>query len=276
MNRRNIIIVLFVCWVLSFAAGCSDVAVSGRKQFNVVPDSYINSLSFQNYQEFISQNTLSSNAADTAMVKGVGARIQAAVVQYCKETGTYDRIADYEWEFNLVDDKAVNAWAMPGGKVVVYTGLLEVAQGENGLATVIGHEIAHVIARHGGEQMSQGLLIEFGGMALSEAMKSKPAQTQQLFEMSYRAGSTYGVMLPYSRTHELEADHLGLIFMAMAGYDPETAVGFWERMSAESGGGDKLSELLSTHPVGSTRIARIKQLLPKANAYYQNYLNKNN
>lgn len=270
MNRRKIMIVLFVCWVLSFAAGCSDVAITGRKQFNVVPDAYINKLSFQNYQEFISQSTLSNDAAGTAMVKDVGSRIQAAVIQYCKENDLYDRIADYQWEFNLVEDKAVNAWAMPGGKIVVYTGLLEVAQGENGLATVMGHEIAHVIARHGGEQMSQSLLIELGGMALSEAMKSKPEQTQQLFEMSYRAGSTYGVMLPYSRTHELEADHMGLIFMAMAGYDPATAVDFWTRMSAQSGGGDKLSELLSTHPVGSTRIAKINELLPEANTYYQN------
>jgi predicted Zn-dependent protease len=163
----------------------------------------------------------------------------------------------------------VNAFAMPGGKVVVNTGILPVTKTEAGLAVVVGHEIAHVFAKHGGERMTQGLLVQFGGIALSEAVKSQPAATQELFKTSYSMGSQVAVILPYSRTHESEADHLGLIFMAMAGYDPHEAVTFWQRMADQSKGQSKPIELLSTHPADETRIKNIQNLLPEALEYYK-------
>ena len=174
------------------------------------------------------------------------------------------RIDGYKWEFNLVEENIVNAWCMPGGKVVVYTGLLPLSQNEAGLAVVMGHEIAHAIARHGNERMSQQLIIAMGGIGLAVALQQKPQETQDLFNLSYGVASTLGA-LKYSRVHESEADKLGLVFMAMAGYNPEDAVPFWERM-AKNGGG-KIPEILSTHPSDETRIKDIKAFLPKAKTY---------
>jgi predicted Zn-dependent protease len=196
------------------------------------------------------------------MVKRVGERIAAAVEEYFKEKGMVQKMKNYRWEFNLVESPEVNAWCMPGGKVVVYSGLLPVARNEAGLAVVMGHEIAHAIAHHGNERMSQQLMAQLGGMALSEALKTKPQETQQLWMTAYGVGAQYGVLLPYSRLQESEADHLGLIFMAMAGYDPHEALSFWERMATASGG-EKPPELMSTHPSDQTRIENIKKLLPE-------------
>jgi predicted Zn-dependent protease len=177
------------------------------------------------------------------------------------------RLDGYNWEFNLIkNDTTQNAWCMPGGKVVVYSGILPVTKDENGLAVVLSHEIAHAVARHGNERMSQELVVQMGGIALSEAVKQKPAETQTIFNTAYGIGSQMGVMLPYSRKHELEADKLGLIFMAMAGYDPSTAVAFWERMSAL--GNAAPIELMSTHPSDVRRIEQIKSSLPEAMKYY--------
>ncbi len=268
MNRRLVLKVAALCCVLLMQTSCSRVAITGRKQFNIVPDSMMNSMSLQSYNEFLTSNKLSSDTQKTRMVKDVGARIQKAVEKYCAENNLSSRIRSYQWEFNLVEDPNVNAWCMPGGKVVVYTGLLPVAQNEAGLAVVMGHEIAHAIARHGSERMSQGLMVELGGMALSEALANKPEQTQNLFKQSYGIGTQVGVLLPYSRLHENEADRMGLIFMAMAGYNPNEAVSFWERMSAMNKGQRPL-ELLSTHPADSTRINNIKRLIPEAMQYYQ-------
>jgi predicted Zn-dependent protease len=179
------------------------------------------------------------------------------------------RLNGYQWEFNLVkNDSTPNAWCMPGGKVVVYSGILPYTKDKNGLAVVLSHEIAHAVARHGNERMSQQLLTQFGSVALSEALKQKPAETQGIFNSAYGLGSQLGVLLPFSREHELEADKLGLIFMAMAGYDPQSAVSFWERMS--SMGGNKPPEFMSTHPSDSRRISRIKEALPEAMKYYKN------
>jgi len=247
---------------------CSQVEITGRKQFNLVPDYLMNSLSFQSYGEFIAQNKLSTDTQKTQMVKRLGGRIQKAVEQYCAEKSIEDKLKSYAWEFNLIEDPNVNAWAMPGGKVVVNTGLLPVARTEAGLAVVMGHEIAHAFARHGSERMTQGLLVEMGGMALSKALANRPEQTKDLFMRSYGMGTTYGILLPYSRKHESEADHLGLIFMAMAGYNPNEAIGFWERMAASKDGSAPL-ELLSTHPADSTRIRNIKKLMPEAMEYYR-------
>jgi predicted Zn-dependent protease len=228
----------------------------------------MNSMSFKSYGEFLTEHKLSTNAEQTQMVKRVGGRIQKAVEDYSAENGLEDQLAGYEWEFNLVDDPNVNAWAMPGGKVVVYTGLLPIAQGEAGLAVVMGHEIAHAFAKHGAERMSQGLLVQMGSVALSTALEDRPEQTKNLFMQSYGVGTQLGVLLPYSRVHESEADHLGLVFMAMAGYNPEEAPVFWERMAAEKKGAAP-PEFLSTHPADETRIQNLKDLLPEAMTYYR-------
>ena len=249
-------------------SSCSQVAVTGRRQLNLVPAPIMQSLSFQSYSEFLSQSKVSGNAQQTAMVKRTGIRIQKAVEQYCAANNMSDRLEGYKWEFNLVEDPSVNAWCMAGGKVVVHTGLLPVAKDEAGLAVVMGHEIAHAVAKHGAERMTHGLIVELGGVALSQALTNQPEQTRNLFMRSYGVGTQYGVLLPYSRTHESEADHMGLIFMAMAGYDPRQAVGFWERMSAAGKDTPSPPEILSTHPADKRRIKNIKALLPEAMQYY--------
>jgi predicted Zn-dependent protease len=261
----KLVVLSGLCLLLS---SCTEVAITGRQQFNLVPDSVMHSMSYQSYGEFLSESKLSTNSAQTMMVRRVGARIQKAVEQYCAENNLADRLEGYEWEFNLIEDKSRNAWCMPGGKVVIYTGILHVTQDEPGLAVVMGHEIAHAIARHGAERMTQGLIVELGGIALSEALASSPEKTQSLFMRSYGIGTQYGVLLPYSRTHEKEADHLGLIFMAMAGYNPNEAVAFWQRMAAAKEGPEP-PEILSTHPADSSRIKNIKKLIPEAMKYYK-------
>jgi predicted Zn-dependent protease len=247
---------------------CSTVAVTGRKQLNLVPRSTMLSMSVQQYDEFLKANKLSENQEQTQMVKGIGTRIEKAVGQYFTERDMSHKLKDYAWEFNLVESEEVNAWCMPGGKVVVYTGILPITKDESGLAVVMGHEIAHAIAEHGNERMSQALVTQLGGMALSKALEEKPEQTQQLWMAAFGVGAQLGVLLPYSRLHENEADHLGLIFMAMAGYDPNAAVGFWERM-AQMKGGQAPPEFLSTHPSDEKRIKNIKELIPEAMQYYR-------
>jgi len=264
---RSMLIVLI--GMLFLLAGCSEVEITGRRQLNLVPDSIINSLSLQQYNSFLTENKVSTNAEQTALVKRVGARIQVAVDEFCRKHCTEDPFAGYKWQFNLVQDEAVNAFAMPGGKVVVYTGLLSVAETEAQLATVMGHEIAHVFARHGSERMSQGLLVQMGGIAIDTALKEKPEATRSLFVTSYGLGTQVGFLLPFSRLHESEADRLGLIFMAMAGYDPHEALDFWKRMAAAKDGKSQPPEILSTHPATETRIRDIENLIPEAMEFYQ-------
>lgn len=246
---------------------CSTVPITGRSQLSLVSASEMNSMSFQQYDEFLKQNELSTNKSETAMVKRVGVNIQRAVEKYFTQNNLSSELEGYKWDFNLIESKDANAWAMPGGKVVVYTGILPITKDETGLAVVMGHEIAHAIAQHGAERMSQGLLQQLGGVALSVALQNEPGTTQNLFMTAYGVGTTVGVMLPFSRTHESEADHLGLIFMAMAGYDPNAAVDFWTRMATQ--GGQKPPEWLSTHPSDETRIADLKKELPEALSYYK-------
>jgi len=267
-KRAKFCIVLIIC-LAAVIVGCTTVSITGRKRLNLVPDSMINSMSFQNYSQFIAENKLSANSEQMQMVKTVGKRIKTAVEQYDAQYGLDVDLSRYKWEFNLVEGDEANAWAMPGGKVVVYTGLMPIARDPAGLATVMGHEIAHAIAKHGSERMTQGLLLEMGGIALSKAVETRPAKTQELFTKSYNIGATYGVLLPYSRTHEKEADHLGLIFMAMAGYDPHEAVDFWHRMSSAKGSANRPPEFLSTHPASRTRIRNIEALIPDAMQYYR-------
>ena len=268
MNRINKLKLVIILSLISLVSSCTEIDFTGRKQFNLVPDSMMNSMSFQNYGEFLVENKLSTNTQQAQMVKRVGSRIQAAVEKYCNDNGQQDKLKGYEWEFNLVEDPNVNAWCMPGGKVVVYTGLMPVAQTEAGLAVVMGHEIAHAFARHGAERMTQNLIVKAGGLALTKFIEERPEQTKSIFMAAYGAGTQIGIILPYSREHETEADHLGLIFMAMAGYDPHEAVTFWQRMSAASSGSQPM-ELLSTHPSNATRIKDIENLLPEAMQYYK-------
>jgi predicted Zn-dependent protease len=253
--------------VLPVFAGCSTVPVTGRHQLNLIPASQMLSMSAQEYGQFLKGNKVSADAASTAMVRRVGQRIQKAVERYMAEQNLSSRLQGYQWEFNLVESREVNAWCMPGGKVVVYTGILPMTKDEPGLAVVLGHEIAHAIAEHGNERLSQELLAQLGSAALDQALANKPEQTRQLWSTAFGVGVQYGALLPYSRTHESEADHLGLIFMAMAGYDPNTAVAFWQRMAAQ--GGQTPPEFLSTHPSDETRVRQIREELPEALRYYQ-------
>jgi predicted Zn-dependent protease len=264
--KRILIFILF----LSFAISCRTVPISGRRQVALLPSSQMLSLSQTSYQEFLSTNkskVASSSSPDAQLVQRVGRNIQQAVEKYMRDNGMQDRLREFSWEFNLVNENTVNAWAMPGGKVVVYAGILPIAKTEAGLATVMGHEVAHAIARHGNERMSQGLITQLGGAALQVALAQKPQQTQQLFYTAYGVGTQVGVMLPFSRTHESEADRLGTVFMAMAGYNPEEAIPFWERMSSQ-GGGASPPEFLSTHPSPATRIKNLRKYINEAKSYY--------
>lgn len=245
---------------------CATVPLIGRKQLSLVPESSMLELSLTNYNDFIKANKLSTNQEQAATIKRVGAKMSVAVEKYLKENGFADRVADFKWEFNLVQSDELNAWCMPGGKVVFYTGIMPVTKNDAGVAVVMGHEIGHAVARHGNERMSQQLVQQYGSAALSELIKTKPQETQAIFQTSYGLGSQYLVMLPYSRQQEYEGDKLGLIFMAMAGYNPNEAIKFWERMAASSTA--KVPEFLSTHPVEENRIQAIKAFLPEAMKYY--------
>lgn len=261
-------------WAMCFLvgillSGCATVPVTGRTQLNMVPDSSILSMSLQQYDEFLKTHTLSSDAQSTALVRQVGRRIQRAVETYFHQQGMAAELEHYRWEFNLVESPEVNAWCMPGGKVVVYTGILPITQDETGLAVVMGHEIAHAVAKHGNERMSQALAMQMGGVALSVALADKSPQTRGLAMAAFGAGATVGILLPYSRLHESEADEMGLIFMATAGYDPHAALSFWQRMAAQKGTKKKPPEFLSTHPSDAKRIEDIRRLIPKAMAYYR-------
>ena len=250
-----------------FLVGCAKNPVTHREELSLVPNSEVMSLGNTSYKDFLSKNKPSTDAEKTAMVKRVGEKIQKAVTDYFNKNNLSKELDGYAWEFNLVEDPQVNAWCMPGGKVVVYTGLLPVAQDESGLATVLAHEISHAVAKHGNERMSQGLIQQLGGVALQVALSNKPVATQNLFYAAYGAGSEVGVVLPFRRTQESEADHMGLIFMSMAGYDPHTALDFWNRMVASSKSAAP-PEFLSDHPTDATRIKAIEKELPEAMTYY--------
>lgn len=249
-----------------FAVACAKVPITGRKQLKLLPESELVAMSLTSYNQFLNENDVIKNSADANRVKNAGERISKAVTKYLQDNDYADRVEGYNWEFNLVNDKTMNAWCMPGGKVVFYSGILPVCQDETGIAVVMGHEIAHAIARHGNERMSQGLAQQLGGIALAVAVADKPQETQQLFGIAYGLGSQFGVMLPFSRKHESEADEMGLYFMAMAGYDPKAAPAFWERM--EKSNGTNVPEFLSTHPNPETRAANLKKWMPKAETYY--------
>lgn len=267
MKKNRIYIGLVAIFLISLTIlSCQKVPITGRKQIKLLPASTMAQMGAESYTTFLKENPpVNPPTVQSAMVTNVGMKISAAVEKYMNDNGFAKRIAGYKWEFNTVVSQDVNAWCMPGGKVVVYTGILPLTRDDAGLAVVLGHEIAHAIADHGNERMSQQLAIQLGGISLAVAMQQKPQQTQDIFMMAYGVGSQLG-QLAYSRQHELEADKLGLIFMAMAGYDPERAISFWQEMAAK--GGTKPPELISTHPSDERRIAQIKSFLPEAKKYY--------
>ncbi len=262
---KKIIISIFIASILT---GCILNKVTGRKQLSLVPESELQLMAVSQYSAFLSENKVLNpgSSKDAAMVDRVGARISNAITKYYKSQGKESVTEGYKWEFNTVDSKEANAWCMPGGKVVVYSGLLPITQNETALAIVVGHEIAHAIALHGSERMSEAMMQQLGGVALQLALSQKPQETQNLFLQAYGIGSQVGAMLPWSRQQETEADQYGLIFAAMAGYNPQEAIPFWQRMA--SAGGAKPPEFLSTHPSDETRMRKLTQFMPEAMKYY--------
>ncbi|MES2830128.1 MAG: M48 family metallopeptidase [Bacteroidota bacterium] len=259
---------------LAFSS-CSTVPLTGRSRLNLVSNDQVLPMAFQAYGEFLTENkatVLSSSNAQAQQVKRVGNSLIASVKTYMNNNGYADLIKDYQWEVNVVQSKELNAWCMPGGKIVVYTGILPVTQTDAGLATVMGHEIGHAIAGHSAERMSQELVSQGIGVAGNVALSRNP-KTQGVFNTLYGIGTPLA-MLKYSRDQELEADRLGLIFMAMAAYDPQNATSFWQRMASASQSSQKPPEFLSTHPSDATRIQRIQNALPEAQKYYKSTTGK--
>ncbi len=254
--------------LLLILVSCSTVLITGRKQLFLVSDSDMLQMSFQSYKQFIDSVPLSTNKSQTDMVKRTGNNIAKAVEEFMRQSGYESEIANFSWEFNLVKDPTVNAFCMPGGKVVFYEGIMPVAETETGVAVVMGHEIGHAVANHSKERMSQQMLVSYGAMVTDIFLSQKSDLTRNSMQMLFGLGAQMGVILPYSRKHEYEADRLGLIFMAMAGYNPEEAISFWERMSAGESGGTQL-EFLSTHPTSSKRIENMYKVLPEALSYYK-------
>jgi predicted Zn-dependent protease len=248
--------------VFLFIISCSTVPITGRKRINVVSDSQILPASFAQYEGFLKENKLSSNIKMTSEVKSVGIKISKAVDKFMRTNGMVNEANNYRWEFNLIEDAAVNAWALPGGKVVFYTGILPVLKNTDGIAAVMGHEIAHAFAKHGQERMTTGMLQQAGGLAVALSTTKKDSRTQQIWNTAFGITSGLGV-LAFSRTHETEADKLGLVFMIMADYNPDEAINVWIRMS-ELNTAKRSPEFLSTHPSNETRIQNLKKYLPTA------------
>jgi len=258
--------VITLLFLLVFTS-CGKVPISGRKQLNLMSESKLVQMSVAQYNQFLEENTAVSESDPRArMVVKIGFELANAATDFLKKKGAGKRVEGFDWEFNLVDNPMINAWAMPGGKVMFYTGILAITKDEVGLAVVMGHEISHAIARHGNERMSQGMALQGAGMTLDVLTSQNPGMASDIFMQSMGIGSQLG-MLAYSRTHESEADKMGLVFMAMAGYDPREAPKFWERMSAV--GGEKPPELMSTHPSDEKRMADLEAFMPEAMKYYK-------
>lgn len=259
--------------VTAMLAGCGAVPLTGRRQLLLVSDQEVFEAGLTQYKEYVSTAVMSGNADATAVVKSVGTRMAAAVEQYLKATGYESELANFAWEFNLVKDNQVNAFCMPGGKIVVYEGLLSVAQTEDELAVVLGHEIAHAVAKHSNERVSQQMMTQYGAAIIGAALSKKSVAVQNVATSVFGLGAQVGLMLPYSRKHEYEADYMGVVFMELAGYDSTAAVGFWTKMaglssgSSSSSGATKkadASDFLSTHPSDAKRISELQKRIPEA------------
>jgi predicted Zn-dependent protease len=253
--------------ILGVVASCATNPFSGKKTWALVPDSQILPSAFAQYSSFLKENKVLSGTTDAKMVESVGIKIKNAAERYLNANGYQGYLKDYRWEYKLVENKEVNAWCMPGGKIVVYSGILPVTKTEAGLATVMGHEVAHALANHGQQRMSAGVFQQLGAAGTQILVSKKNEQTQALAMQAYGTGSNVLGMLPFSRSHESEADEIGLTLMAIAGYNPTESIAFWQRMSANSGGAAP-PEFMSTHPSDATRIANLQRLIPivKVNA----------
>src|SRR5690554_5213793 len=259
---------LVVLLIIFFAIGCATNPFTGKQTLALVPNSQIFPMAFQQYSEFLSEHKVVKNTSEANMVSNVGNKIAAAAERYLRANGYGDYLTDYRWEYNLVQSPEVNAWCMPGGKIVIYSGILPITKNEAGLAAVMGHEVAHALANHGQQRMSAGQIEQLGAVAGNIALANKP-EYQQIFNTAYGVGSTVGVMLPFSRSHETEADQIGLLLMAIAGYEPMAAANLWERMQAQEKGAPP--EFLSTHPSSTTRINNIKSWVPSAKEEARKY-----
>lgn len=258
MKFKNTIVAFAT--VLLFLS-CAVNPFTGKKTMALVPNSQLFPTAFQQYDQFLSENKVVEGTKDAEMITRVGQRIAVAAERWLNANNYQGYLNDYQWEYNLVDDKTVNAWCMPGGKIVFYTGILPIAQSETGVAAIMGHEVAHALANHGQQRMSAGLLQQVGAVAGNIAIQDQ--QSRDIFNQAYGVGSTVGVMLPFSRGHETEADKIGLHLMAIAGYNPDEAAELWKRMKANSGG-QAPPEFLSTHPSNDTRIANLTALAPQS------------
>jgi len=262
---KRLFIALF-CLAL-FLTACDTVPLTGRRQLTLLSDDQVNSMALVQYNQFLTSNKVEpASSSNTEKVKRVGNRLAASITQYLNDKGLGDRVSGYKWEFNLVESKEVNAWCMPGGKVVVYSGILPLCQDDAGLATVMAHEIGHAIARHGNERMSQQMVAQGIEQAGDIALNTN-SQYVNIFNTAFGLGAQYGVILPHSRLQESEADHLGLIFMSMAGYDPHTSLYFWQRMAVASKNNE--SPFFSDHPSDQQRINDIQKLMPEAMKFYR-------
>jgi len=261
--RRKILSFSLVAFM---AVQCATVPLTGRKQFSIIPASEIMALSNQSYDQILKENKLSSNRDYVNSVKKVGQNIASTVEKYFASKKQSELLKGYAWEYNVLQSKEVNAFCLPGGKIAFYEGIMPVCINDNGVAVVMSHEISHAIANHGNERMSEQLAVQLGGMALQTALQQEPETTQQLAMTAFGVGTAVGILLPFSRTQESEADELGLYFMAMAGYDPGEAINFWQRMMEQSKGAPP--EFLSTHPSDQTRINQLKSHMNKAMQFY--------
>lgn len=258
--KKHFVAYMFI--VLSILS-CAKNPFTGKNTFNFVSNSELFPTSFQQYGTFLKDNKVIVGTTDAKRVETVGIKIKMAAEKYLEANGFKDYLKDYVWEYKLVESKEVNAWCLPGGKIVFYSAILPICKDDAGMAAVMGHEVAHALANHGAQRMSAGILQQAGAGLVGAAVDAKSSQEKQLWMTAYGGITQYGGMLPFSRSHESEADKIGLILMSIAGYDPITAISFWERMSANSGGKSQ-SEFLSTHPSDATRIQNLKKLLPEA------------
>ena len=256
--------VISLAIVFLFIVSCSTVPITGRKRVNFVSDAQILPTSFEQYAGFLKEHTLSSDAKMTNEVQSVGINISRAVDKFMRANNMVAEANNYRWEFNLIEDKTVNAWCMPGGKVVFYSGILPMCANTDGIAAVMGHEVAHAFAKHGQERMSTGTLLQLGGTAVALGTAKKDPKAQQIWNTAFGLGAQFGVMLPFSRNHETEADKLGMVFMIMAGYQPKEAINVWVRMSQRAESGQAPPEFMSTHPSNQTRIKNLTAFLPEA------------
>ncbi len=247
--------------VFLVVAACKTNPFTGKSTLNFYPNSQIFPMAFAQYDEFLGDNKVVTGTSDAQMITRVGQRIASAAERWLDANGYPGYLKDYKWEYNLVDDETVNAWCMPGGKIVFYTGILPITQNETGIAAVMGHEVAHALADHGAQRMSAGMLQQIGAVAGNVAIQDPEARNT--FNQAYGLGSTVGVMLPFSRSHETEADRIGLQIMAIAGYNPDEAAKLWQRMKAQSGG-EAPPEFMSTHPSNDTRISNLTAWAPAA------------